>query len=348
MFNIFKNQGSCDTHSTVLSFKFKETGEIVGENIVVATVTVRDYITAVLGGVLIDYDKNRGTGRLNGTKVRNIAENYDSNGMGVITVADWRDGTFMKADAHHRTAAIMAKNKCMYDCLPFSEEQLAQKLTIHLIKKEDFIRIYGKLNNSHGHSAKHKVLNTDLGLGSMLEEVFELQEQDSVVLDTFHTAIARCIYGYIGEFKKPAKELSYADISLDRKAVSSEAGLTKEEFSITLTASQKDAIANALDYMNVTYSLFKTLNNLSSRGSKIKLNQTARSILRNASLFGLLFWDKLSGREHITDVLPKTLALRITEKDAQIEKQAKFILNSELRDTAVEKIIAYIKTKKRI
>lgn len=342
MFNLFQKE------SDVYGFNLKRTGETVGENIEIATITVQDYITAVKGRVLLDYDKNRGTGRLNTTKVRNIAENYDANGLGVVTVADWGDGTFKKADAHHRTAAIVAKNDGKYDCTPFTEEELNQNLSLHLIKKEDFIRIYGKLNNSHGHSAKHKVLNTDLGLGAMLEEVFELQEQDTVVLNTFHTAIARCIYGYIGEFKKPAKELSYAEISLDRKAVSSEAGLTKEEYSISLTQQQKEEIAVALDYINTTYSYFKTLNNLSGRGTKVKLNVTARSILRNASLFGFLFWDYLSERRQITNVSPKTLAMRITEKDAQIEKQAKFILNSELRDTAVEKIIAYIKTKKRV
>lgn len=340
MFNLFQEKESDNSKVKLTTLNFKRNSETVGENIIMATITLRDYILAVVSGILGGYENNRGTGRLNGTKVRYIAENYDPQGVGTITIAEMGDGTWKNADGHHRTAAIIAKYKEEYDCLPFTEAELDQNISLHIISKDDFMKVYGRLNTSHGHSTKHKVLNTDLGLGSMLKDVFELQEEDSVILDSFHTAIARCIYGYIGEFNKPAKELSYSDISGDRKAVSSQAGLTKEEFAVELTNTQKLEIAAALDYVNTTYTEFREVNNG-------KLNQTGRSLVRNASLFGFIFWDKLSGRELVTYNGEKWLAGRIHDKDALVDKQAKFILNSELRDSAAEKIVGYITTKKR-
>lgn len=342
MFGPFKNK------SEKAGLKFRSSSDVVGENIIVATITLQDFVEAILGGVLVDYENNRGNGKLNSTKVRNIAENYDPNKLGVVTVADWRDGTYKKADAHHRTAAIIAKYLGKDGIAQFTSEQLEQNVSLHLIHKEDFIRVYSGLNSNNGHSSRQKALNTDLGLGSMIQEILELQEEDSVVLEKFYTTVARCVYGHVGAFDNATKNISYADLSKDRKMVSAEAGLSKEEFDMGLTDSQKETVADALDYVNKTYAQFKTLNNLNNNGSKVKLNQTARSILRNAGLFGFILWDRLSGRRIITHMKPKDLALRITEKDAQIERQAKFILNSESRDSAAEKIVAYVNTKKRI
>jgi hypothetical protein len=194
-------------------------------------------------------------------------------------------------------------------------------------------------------------MNTDLGLGDMVESILELQsEGDSAVKDKFYTTVVRCSYGYAGFISgRPPKDLTYADLSLDKKSVSADAGLSKEEFNKDLTEKQKMEIAESIDYVSNVYSHFKAFNNISGKkAGKPKLNTTGRSIIRNASLFGFLLWDRLSGRRMVTDLTPKSLSLRITEKDAQIERQAKFLLNSELRDGAANKIVDYIKTKKRV
>jgi len=102
------------------------------------------------------------------------------------------------------------------------------------------------------------------------------------------------------------RPLSYADISLDKKSVSADAGLSKEEFDKRLTKKQKEEIADAIDYVSQTYSHFKSFNNISGRKlEKPKLNATGRSIIRNASLFGFLLWDRLSGRRLVTDLTPR-------------------------------------------
>jgi len=42
-------------------------------------------------------------------------------------------------------------------------------------------------------------MNVDLGLGSMVESILDLQsEEDSAVQEKFYTSIARCSYGYAG------------------------------------------------------------------------------------------------------------------------------------------------------
>lgn len=325
---------------------FKVSGETLGGDIVQATIKLKDFIYAVKSEVLVAYGKNRGNGRLNTSKVQSIAANYNPKKLGVITIAELDNGTYKRADAHHRTAAILNKYDGKDGLTTFTEEELEQNVPLHIIKEVDFITVYSGLNANHGHSSRQKSLNTDLGLGALIENVLELQEEDSVVLEKFHTTVARCIYGLIDN--DDPKNISYAELSLDRKLVSSQAGLTKEEFDVKLTNAEKEKIADALDYVNKTYFYFKTLNNLSTKGKKVKLNQTARSILRNAGLFGFTLWDKLSGRKRITHMSTKKLAERITEKDAQIEKQAKFILNSESRDLAAQKIEEYINTKKRV
>ena len=347
MFNKTNTDGTSIKSPVTFKSLIKFTGSVVGDEIQVATITLKDYIYAIRNGFLLNYQNNRGTGRTNGSRVRNIAENYDANKLGVITIADWNDGTFMKADAHHRTAAILMKADGVL-VKTFTQEELNQELSLHVIVKEHFIRVYSGLNNSIGHGTKAKVLNRDLGIGSLLDDVFNLLTVTSYIQDKFHTAIARCIFGHLGQFGKAQELLTYADISKDRKVVSEAAAISKEEFNIALTNKQKHDVASALDYVNSVYREFESLNNLSKNNKSVKLNQTARSILRNASLFGFLFWDKLSGREEVTDLKPKNLALRITEKDAQIERQAKFLLNSELREAAADKIIEYIKTKKRV
>ncbi len=351
MFNFFQENNKTAVKTVTPVLKLNSSLETVGEDITVATIKLRDFIDAVQATVLVDYENNRGNGRLNKSKAMSIAENYDPNKLGVITVAKWDDGTYKKADAHHRTAAIMLKFSAKDGLLPFTRDQLDQNISLHIIKKNDFIRVYSGLNSNNGHSQKAKVMNIDLGLGSMIKEILDLQEEDSVVKDQFYTSIARCVYAYVGRLgNQSIKNMTYADISLDRKSVSAEAGLSKEDFNVSLSNKEKEEVAAAIDYVNETYAYFQSLNNinLSKKGSKPKLNATGRSILRNASLFGFILWDRLSGRKIITNMKPKDLAYRITEKDAQVEKQSKFILNSELRDGAADKIVQYITTKKRV
>lgn len=329
-------------------FNFTQIGT-VGDNVVVATIKLRNLISAMKNGFLVDYEKNRGTGRLNQAKARKIAMNYDVNKLGTITVANFGDGIFKKADAHHRSGGILIKNDGLNGISPFTNAELEQDVSLQIIQKEDFIRVYSGLNANNGHGSRAKVLNTDLGLGSLIDQILSLQQQESSVKEKFFTTIARCVYAYIGLLDKPIKESSYAEISLDRKFVSEDAGLSKEEFDVKVSKAEKEIIAKALDYVNETYAQFKKLNNLSTnkKSNTIKLNATGRSLMSNASFFGFLLWDKLSGREYVTYLSPKNLALRITEKDAQIERQAKDILNSVSRDNAAEKIVAYICTKKR-
>lgn len=330
--------------------KFKKGSEQVGENIITATIKLHDLIEAVVDGVLVDYENNRGDGKLNKTKVYSIAEKYDPNKLGVVTIADWENGTYQKADAHHRIAAIMVKYWGEDGVRPFTQQQLEQNVPLHIITKGDFIRVYSGLNANNGHSQKAKVINPDLGLGSMLLGILDLQEEPTIVKKKFHTAIARCVYAYIGKIgDKPLKELTYAEVSLDKKSVSNEAGLSKEEYDVVLSTKQKEEVAEAIDYVNELYGHYANLNNISTKkDGKPRLNTTGRSIVRNASLFGFILWDRLSERQLITKNQPKTLAYKITEKDAQIERQAKFLLNSELRDGAADKLVQYITTKKRV
>ena len=114
MFDFFKDS---------IALKIKKGPETVGEGIVPATIMLQDFINAVKNKTVIDYENNRGNGKLNSTKVYNIASNYDVNKLGVITVADWEDGTYKKADAHHRTAAIVSKYFGKNGISPFTPTQ---------------------------------------------------------------------------------------------------------------------------------------------------------------------------------------------------------------------------------
>ena len=340
---------SPDTVPTNLTgFRFNSVSN-VGDGVVLATVKLRDLISGMKEGYVVDYEKNRGNGKLNSSKVKTIAANYDINKLGIITIADFGNGLFKKADAHHRSAAILMKNDGVNGFRGFSNTELDQEVSLHVIPKEDFIRVYSGLNSNNGHSSRQKVLNTDLGLGKLIQDILDLQEKETSVQEKFYTTIARCVYAYTGQMDLGVKQSSYADISLDRRVVSDDAGLSKADFDVKVTKTQKEEIAEALDYVNETYLQFRNLNNLNSgtKNKSVKLNATGRSIMSNASLFGFILWDRLSGRKYITGLTAKNLALRITEKDAQIERQAKDILNSVSRDNAADKIVQYICTKKR-
>ncbi|NJO48277.1 MAG: hypothetical protein HC840_01015 [Leptolyngbyaceae cyanobacterium RM2_2_4] len=338
MFNLFDN-GS--------KLKLKKIGQI-GDGIFISTMKLGDLIKYMKDGTIVDYQNNRGDGKVNIGKVKKIANSFDVNKLGTITISQFRDGTYKKADGHHRTAAMLLKDSGEYGTPPLEESDLLKEVSVHIIPEEEFMNVYSGLNTANGHSSRAKILNKDLGVGSLVDSILQLQKIESSVQKKFYTAIARCVYAYIGSLGTPIKDLSYAEVSLDRKFVSEDASLSKEDFTVKVTKTQKEEIATAIDYVNTMFFEYKKQNNLSTKGKSVKLNQTARSITSSASFFGFLLWDKLSSREYITGLTPKNLAIRITEKDAQIDRSAKEILNSVSRDQVAEKIVAYINSKRRI
>ena len=347
LFQLPKNQHNAIQHLKS-SLKLAVEPFKVGRNLFGSTMRVADVVEMLLEERMKSYGNNRGTGELNMAKVKRIATEYDSNALGTFTFSDLGDGTFKQADAHHRAAALLMKYDGENGIERFTVEQLNESVSVHITSERDFLNVYSKLNSANGHSTRNKILNQDFAVGGLIEEILSLQGVDSFVEKKFYVTLTRCAYAYVGKLGYPIKALSYADISLDRKLVSSDSNRIAGEIDLGVTDKQKLEIAEALDYVNKTYSAFETINDIaSSKSKKIKLSSTAKAIIANAGLFGFIFWDKLSGRELITDLTPKNLALRITEKDAQIATQAGFVLNSEMRDSAAEKIVAYIKTKKR-
>lgn len=337
MFNLFDN-GS--------KLKLKKIGS-VGDGIFISTIKLGDLIKHIGEGVIVDYENNRGDGKVNLGKVKKIANNFDINKLGTITIAQLKNGTYKKADGHHRTAAMLVKSNGDYGTKNFTEAELVKEVSVHVISEEEFMNIYSGLNTANGHSSRAKILNEDLGVGSLVKSILDLQKEETAVQKKFYTSIARCVYAYIGELGTPISDLSYAEVSLDRRFVSETASLSKQEFSIKVTKVQREEIATAIDYVNTVYSEYRKQNNLSAKGKSVKLNQTARSLTSSASLFGFLLWDKLSGRNQVTYLAAKNLALRITEKDAQIDRTSKDILNSVSRDQAADKLVSYVTTKKR-
>lgn len=287
---------------------------------------------------------NRGNGKLDKSKVNSIAKDWNVDGLHVFPVEDQEDGTFKMIDGHHRRAATLKK---LLELGGISQEDLNKNVQVMIAPKGSGDELYAYIGNTRGVTTRQDILHQRKGLGALIADILSEQTKVSSVQEKFYQTIARCVYAYVGRmsFDMESEYVSFAEISKDRRVVNNDAKLTLQDYDLSLTSKEKAAIAEAIDYVNETYAEFKKFQNLSLKPGKIKLSEIAESIISNAALFGFLLWDKLSGRELITDLKAKTLAMRLSEKDSSVEDTAAKLMNSRERDDAAKKMVKLLNPK---
>lgn len=318
--------------------------ELVAGMFYSGTMKLRDKIGYWKSGVIKRDPDNRGNGRLDNKKVNDIARDWNIIGLGTFPIEDQGDGTFKMVDAHHREAATM---KRLIEMNGISEEDLDKNVQVLIAPKGLGDALYAYIGNTRGVTTRQDILHKRKGLGNLLTSILERQTIESSVEEKFYQTIARCVYGYAGkmEFDVHTEYVSFSDISKDRNTVNNDAKLTMDDYDFSLSEKQISSIVEAIDYLNETYFEFKAIQNISSRKGKVKLSETSNKLLSSVGLYGFLLWDRLSGRQVITDVKPKTLATRLAEKDASVENTAIKLMNSRERDASAKKLVTLLNAK---
>lgn len=318
--------------------------ELVAGKFYIGTMRLGDLIDAWDGDVIKPDPDNRGNGKLDKSKVNNIAKDWSVDGLHVFPIEIQVDSTYRMIDGHHRRGATY---KRLNELGGISQENLDKNVQIMIAPTGSGDELYAYLGNTRGVTTRQDILHERKGLGALLSSILAQQSIESSVQDKFYQTIARCVYAYVGRMYATTESelISFADISKDRRVVNNDAKLTIEDYDVTLTVEQEKSVVAAIDYINETYSEFKKFQNLSTKPDKVKLSEIAEKIVSSAALYGFLLWDRLSGRELITDLKPKSLAMRLSEKDSSVEETAAKLMNSRERDDAAKRMTKLLNAK---
>lgn len=131
-----------------------------------------DLESIILGlseNLIYPYKYNRGTVGANSPRVIEMVENFYLPALGDVMVALDPNGNLMQVDAHHRACAL----EILYNRGLLSKEQLKSEITIRVVRWDERLTAYRRLNKSKGHTTKEIFTNEEQWAGDILKTCYD-------------------------------------------------------------------------------------------------------------------------------------------------------------------------------
>lgn len=315
----------------------------VGEKSTLAVATARDLVSAVLRGQLINYARNRGSGKINMDRVAEIVKNFNVDDLGHITIAEIGGGHYQLRDGHHRMYALLALNE--QNKLPSDDVNIS----LRIVPESEKMRAYVNLNNVRSHSLKDKVTNEDLGLGKLIKKVLvqaDLAPELGIkVVDDKKKAL-------IGQMLIAASELEDAKSSdfsemvrYSSRRIKVVANELPEDFSVKISSKDTNEIVVAIDFAITAMKYFIKLEDL-NKGQKsvANLSSSAVNIVNNGMLFAAIAWDKYTNRHTFGQLDARTIGKKLSDKVNDVEIAAS-LMSAKKYNEAFQFFFRIIRTK---
>jgi len=286
----------------------------VGEKSDLAVTTPIDLVNAIMTGRVAPYARNRGSGKINFTRVAEIVQKFNIDDIGQLTLVDFGNNQYQIRDGHHRIYALIDLFKS-----GSLDSYKDVKISIRIVPESEKMRAYANLNNVRSHSLKDKITNEDLGLGRLIKKTLTQADLSpalgvTIIDDGKKTLIGQIV---IAISEMPGhKDMDFEKmIRSSSKRIKILANELPEEFGLRLQAKSTTDLVEAIDFGVAVLKRFVQLQDL-NQGSKLsaKLNSQAQNLTANGMLFAAIVWDKYTGRHVFGQLDPKTIAKKFSDK----------------------------------
>lgn len=285
----------------------------IGENSKLALTTATELVNAVLKGQLINYSRNRGSGKISTSRVEEIVKNFNVDDLGQITVAYLGDGYYQLRDGHHRVYALLA----LYEQGKLPGNDVG--ISLRIVPESEKMRAYANLNNVRSHSLKDKVTNEDLGLGKLIKKVLVqadlAPELGVTILDDRKKSLIGQILISIAEMED-SKNTDFSNmIRYSGKRIKAVSNELPEDFSVKLSGKDATDIVAAINFAITAMKYFIKLEDLNKgQKSTASLSSSGQNIVSNGMLFAAIVWDKYTDRHTFGQLDPKTIGKKLSDK----------------------------------
>lgn len=315
----------------------------IGEKSSLAVTTAKDLVNAVLKGQLINYARNRGSGKINMARVEEIVKNFNVDDLGQITIAEVGGGHYQLRDGHHRVYALLA----LYEQGKLPSDDVG--VSLRIVPESEKMRAYANLNNVRSHSLKDKVTNEDLGLGKLIKKVLvqaDLAPELSVkIVDDKKKALIGQIIIAASEMSDPKNSDFSEMVRYSAKRIKSVSNELPEDFSVKLSNKDQIEIVASIDFAIAAMKYFIKLEDL-NKGQKsvANLSSSAQNIVNNGMLFAAIAWDKYTNRHTFGQLDSKTIGKKLSDKvnDAEV---AASLMSAKKYSEAFQFFFRIIRTK---
>lgn len=253
------------------------------------SVSLRELALAVEGGKIVKYQFNRGGQSVSKSRSAKIAASFNKEAFGKISILRTSPDNFMSITGHHRLHGLFVG----YQNGWIDKNVLDSHVSIGVLDdKEEALALYAAEGSGKGHTGRQKINNPDLGLGQIMSEISSSVKNKDLLKGQYLNALAYCIVNVCDpqNNKSDWHFMEYSDVSKNKKSgISKYLDLTPAALraALPITKAQKELIVKSLVWViDEVFAPFEIENGTID---------AARDLLRQASFFGFLLWEKIKG-----------------------------------------------------
>lgn len=281
----------------------------LSEDNTIAVTTIRELVLAWRSEELLPYENNRGLLGVSSNRVSKIVESFDSNGLGVFTMAKVKD-KYQLADAHTRMESLDE----LADSL--NTNILDKQVLLSIVPEAQLVPIYALLNDGKSHSGAMKISNPDYLLGNVGKRL--MRQAGINISPTFQ----QNMWDVILSFLTQETDLTLCDVYRARRLVDNEyidvpAGMGTK---LPINKEQSDSVIKALKYYKEVMIQYDTHRPTSA--SSGKMQKDPYSIGGSPGLFITIVYDQLRSKPLLTDRSASRLAATIFNNASKVKEAA--------------------------